>query len=128
VSDEWKVDPVELAATMRAKNYRVMNRPEPGLWAIRLARGGAEVAARIFWRDHQAGNPEKKLFLPELVAEINGQAVELDRVWHTRGRAIDQAEYDFLIADRKWAKEHAPEDPAANPYQPVDLLTVKPPF
>jgi DNA polymerase I len=116
--EAWKVE----------RAARVMHKPEPGMWALRLAKGGVEVAARIFWIDHEPGLPENLLDQPFLDAEINGERVHPDRVWHSKIRAIDRAEYDFLVADRKWAKEHAPHDPAANPYQPVDPMTVKPPF
>lgn len=113
----WRVD----------RQPRQIDRPEPGLWAVRLRRGAVEVAARIFWCGHEPGDPDNELERPFLDAEINGDRVPPDEVWHRRGRVISPAEYRFLIADRTWARDHAPEDPAANPLQAVDLLTVKPP-
>ena len=102
---------------------RVMNKPEPGLWAIRLRKGGVEVAARIFLCDHEPGHPGNKLDQPFMDAEINGERVHPDRIWHTRGRPIDEAEYQYLLKVYEWARQHAPNDPAANPHQPVDWLT-----
>lgn len=107
---------------------RVISQPQPGFWAVRLRSRAVEVAARIWWCDHEPGEPENKLDQPFLDAELNGVRVPPSRVWEMRGRVITEAEYRFLIADRKWAAEYSPNDPAAQPDQPVDWLQAKLPF
>ena len=44
------------------------------------------------------------------------------------GRPIDEAEYAFLLADRKWASEFAPETPEANPRMRVTTDAIPLPF
>ena len=102
---------------------RQIDRPEPGSWAVRQTKGGVEVAARIFWCGHEPGEPTNLLERPFLDAEINGERVPPSRVWERRGRPLSEADYRWMLADRAWAREHAPHDPAANPHQPVDWLT-----
>ncbi len=109
----WRVD----------REPRRIDKPEPGLWAVRLRSRAVEVGARIFWCEHEPGEPGNLLEQPFLDAEINGERVPPSRVWERRGRAITTAEYRWMIADRKWAAAHAPHEPAATPHQPVDWLT-----
>jgi hypothetical protein len=90
---------------------------------VKLRSGAVEVAARIFWCDHEPGEPENKLERPFLDAEINAERVPPSWVWERRGRAITEADYRYLIALGKWAREHAPHEPAANPREAVDWLT-----
>jgi hypothetical protein len=110
--------------------------PEPGYWAISLTKGGVEVAARIYWTScpdcgsviDDSFPPNISERSPTLAAEINGAPVAIEEVWHRRGRDIDEAEYRFLIADRAWARQHAPNRPEANPTTRVDPLTAPLPF
>jgi hypothetical protein len=44
-------------------------------------------------------------------------------IWHT-GIEIGFDEFEFLLADRRWARRYAPEEPEANPTEPVDWRTV----
>jgi hypothetical protein len=64
---------------------------------------------------------------PTLAAEINGEAVPIDAVWLRRGRPIGEREYSYLLRLNRWARQHAPSDPAAQPTRAVDWLTVAPP-
>lgn len=117
----WKVE----------RKPRRIDRPQPGYWAVRLSKGGVEVAACIRWErtEREPAEPDNLMERsPILTARINGEIVPLDAVWLRRGREISEAEYKFLVADRAWARAHAPTLPEAEPTQPVDLLTVKPPF
>ena len=59
----------------------------------------------------------------ERQAILDGANIEL-RIW-TYGRPIDQAEYDYLSADRDWCRRHAPERLEADTprdYFRVDLM------
>ena len=109
---------------------RVIDQPRPCMMAIRLARSAPEVAARIYWA-HTTRDPVSGDYLdrsPHLAAEINGEPADPIQVWTTRGRSIGADEYAFLLADRKWAAEHAPELPEANPRKPVILAELAIPF
>lgn len=113
------------------KETRDITAPQPGFWAMKLAKRGVEVGACIRWEEtkHEPGEPanamERSRFL---AAFINGKPVALHEVWHRRGRAIDVAEYRRLVADRAWARQHAPHLPEAEPSRPVDLETLPLPF
>lgn len=34
---------------------------------------------------------------------------------------ISESEYRFMVAERAWCKQNAPDDPLANPTKPIDL-------
>ena len=110
---------------------RAMQRPETGYWLIRLRRGAPEVPACIRYErtTYEPGLPDNRMDRsPILTARINGDIVPWERVWLTRGRAIDRAEYDYRVAVTEWAIENAPDDPAADATRPIDLLTASLPF
>jgi hypothetical protein len=106
---------------------RLIEKPEPGFYKLRLARGGPWVAAIIFRPCPIEFDPETFQHVDRvyhLQAEIDGKSVELLRVWEY-GRPVDQAEYEYLCGDRDWCRRHAPERlEAATPrdYFRVDLL------
>ena len=110
---------------------RVINRPQPGYWMLRLVAGGPEVPAMIERRPTEPGNPDNVLDrspLSLLHAEIDGAPASVDAVWERRGRAIDRAEYDYQIAIGRHAKTYLPKHPRAEPRSRIDLLTVPLPF
>jgi hypothetical protein len=55
---------------------------------------------------------------------IDGNPEPID-VWDAwpecSGQPIDRDEYQFMIRRVRWAREHAPDHWAANPYRPIDL-------
>lgn len=116
---------------------RGTGKPTPGLYAVKLRKGGVEVAARIAFEPTRDPDSDELLDRsPHWSATINGETdpdpspEPSDRVWRVYefGRRIDEAEYRFLLADRMWAREHAPNLPEASPRQKIDHLTVEPPF
>lgn len=111
--------------------------PIPGLYKLRLVKGGPYVAAKITWGpplDPIDGTvldraPRWNAFLDgELIGEPGPCPHKSGafRIWPAH--SIDQAEYDYMIAISKWAKANAPNDPAANPTKPLDPLTTPIPF
>lgn len=106
---------------------------KPGLYAVRLVKGGSEVALRIVHeppKDPETGEPLDRSFYWS-VFENGLPAYGPDLVQSPRlyiGRALEQWEYDFIIADRAWARENAPHSPEADPYLSVNLRTAKPVF
>lgn len=127
----------ERAAEDARFGRRRVDQPQAGLYAVRMRKGAVEVAARITYeplRDPETGEKLDRSYY--FAAEINGepdpdpQPEPNDRVWRVYefGRRIERAEYDFLLADRAWAAEHAPELPEADPTKPIDLLKTPVPF
>jgi hypothetical protein len=110
---------------------RPIDAPQPGFWMIRLVKGGPEVPARIFRyvTTHEPGNPDNAMERsPSLVAEIAGEPTELDDVWLRSGRAIDEAEYRFQVADHAHAREWRPRDAKSQPRRAIDLMATALPF
>lgn len=71
---------------------RIIDQPRPGLFKMRLVKGGAFVAARIWEKDGA------------LHAHANGFPCPLDRVW-LFGKEIEPAEYKRLMASTLVASE-----------------------
>ena len=113
---------------------RRIDRPEPGLFVMKFVKGGPEIPARI-WRPCCCtvnGGDEQVLHdwretcdrYPHLQGEIAGKPADLWRVWGS-GRRTTEPHWRYLSDVRKWAEAHAPDDPAANPGQPIDLKQVR---
>ena len=110
---------------------RPLSMPAPGYWLIRLVKNGPPVAASIRWVETtvEPGVPENDMAGTRsrfLVAYINGEPVDIDRVWLVRGHPIDAAEYRYRCAVTDWAIQHAPETPEATPTKRVDLARIAP--
>lgn len=128
----------EIAWEVEAKLYgaRFVGRPSPGFYALRLVRGGIEVAARITCGP--SADPDTGELLDRswhFAAEINGEPDRdprpepNERVWmvHERGRRIGEAEYRWLLDDRAWAARFRPSLPESRPNAPIDWLSVPTP-
>lgn len=103
-----------------------IDRPEVGYFRIKQVRGGPWIAARIYRsvaRDPDTGELLDRS--PVMLAELNGKFVDAYDLWpRVAGNNISEAEYKFLRADSKWAQENAPDDPAANLDQAINLSTL----
>lgn len=117
---------------------RDISNPEPGLFRIRLVKGGPWVAARITHgpaRDPVTGESLDRS--PMWVGEIAGKptgpaapcphAAGIFQIWE-RGEPITIAEYRHLCAVKDHADRYAPDMPEANPRRPIDLNLVRPVF
>lgn len=121
-----------------------VDEPVAGFYAMRLRRGGLEVAVRI-WFGLPIVDGEEQDRAPQWCCEIDGTADFVERddatgyrchvarsVWECwpfcAGHPISKTEYEFLLRRKAWAVEHAPEHPAANPRKRVDVRTMKPMF
>ncbi len=100
---------------------RRVDQPEPGLFKLRLVKGGPWVAAEITLDD--AGR---------YGALINGEpcgpahvdpvlAPRVMDVWHS-GVRIDAGEHAYLLSLSAWARANAPDRPEASPAQPINLM------
>lgn len=116
---------------------RAIERPETGYFVTRLVRGGPEVPARI-WRPCACtvnGGDDQQCHdwrdtcdrYPHLQGEIDGTYADLWRVW-TGGRRTTESHWRYMTDVARWAETHAPQDPTANPKQPIDLGAMPPVF
>ena len=112
--------------------------PVAGFYATRLVKGGIEVPVMI-WHGRPVIDGETQDRAPRWCISIDGRPDRFDKdqqcrvpldaydYWPFR-RRIDAREYAFLRRRAAWAKQHAPEHPAAKPYQPIDLGALPPRF
>lgn len=111
----------------RSQAPRRVDLPEPGLFRLRLVRGGPWVAAEI--AQDEVGR---------WTATIDGAVLEpshtdaalaegVFRVWHY-GHAIGASEHAFLVERALWSRIHAPDSPEANPKQPIRIGALPPAF
>jgi hypothetical protein len=112
---------------------RMIDNPEPGFFKVRLLKDGPWVAARIEYgptKDPETGEPLDRS--PMWTATIDGKPLAdspspdplkagVFRIWHS-GRRIEEEDYLLLLRHAEWAKQHSPNDPAANPTQRIDLM------
>lgn len=97
--------------------------PTPGHYAVRLVRGGPDVAARIIeqdglWLVLLNGQPTSKTAMPGC-----WEPPWMERV--AFGKAISEAAYAALLDATEGAQ---PGDPLADPNAPVDLANAPPVF
>lgn len=111
---------------------RIIGKPEPGFFRMRLVKGGPLVPARIFLPcpiDPEFGFPMDRP--RHLIAEIDGviepapRAVE--RIWLS-AELIDKATFEFMNADAEWCRTHAPAEPKASPRKAIDARKAPPVF
>lgn len=110
---------------------RRMDAPQPGFWLMRQVKGGPRVPASIqmvhtTFEPGDVGNRMDRS--PFLAAFIAGEPVALDEVWLRRGEPTTKADHDFRVADLRWAREHSPDEPQAQPRKSIDLMTARLPF
>lgn len=110
---------------------RPIDRPAPGFWLMRQVKRGPLVPAAIMLVQTAAepGEPGNLMERsPFLAAFIAGEPVDIAEIWEHRGTEISADEYEFQLRVVKWAQEHSPDDPLANPKRPVDISKLAPPF
>jgi hypothetical protein len=121
---------------------RMLLRPRPGFYIMRLRRGAPLVPALIYQlcsmvipQPTAVNGPNPDEWCrpldrsPRLAALIDGRPVPVDRVWTARSlRPVSPAEYAFRVGPlRRWARAN-PAMPEARPGQPVDLAALPPLF
>ena len=121
---------------------RLLLRPLPGFYVMRLRRGAPLVPALIYQfcpmvlpQPTAIHGPHPDEWCrpldrcPRYGALIDGKPVPIDRVWTARSlRPVSPEEYAFRIGPlRRWARAH-PAMPEARPERPVDLAALPPLF
>jgi hypothetical protein len=121
---------------------RILIRPQPGFYVMRL-RSGAPLVPAIIYQLCPMVIPQPTNVVgphpdewcrpldrsPRFEARLDGQRVDLDRVWTARSlRPVSRAEFEFRSGPlRRWAREN-PSAPEARPHRPVDLGAIPPLF
>jgi len=121
---------------------RVLIRPEPGFYVMRLRSGAPLVSAVIYQlcpmvipQPLSVAGPHPDDWCrpldrsPRFEARLDGKPVDIDRVWTTRSlRRVSHTEFDFRSGPlQRWAREN-PSAPEARPHRPVDLGAMPPLF
>ncbi len=132
--------PVRRSASQSAS--RILIRPEPGFYVMRLRSGAPLVPAVIYQlcpmvipQPMTATGPHPDDWCrpldrsPRFEARLDGKHAELERVWTARSlRLVSRNEFLFRSGPlRRWAREH-PGAPEARPEKPVDLNAIPPLF
>jgi hypothetical protein len=101
--------------------------PQCGWFKRRMVKGGPFVAAKIYLR--QDVDDAGDLIDEEiLLCEVAGNFKDPQQEWLSLAkRPISESDYEFMMADRRWCADNAPDQPAAQPFKPIDWLTVAPP-
>lgn len=115
---------------------RPIANPQPGYFKVRFVKGGPEVGARIAricsctvgGDGPHDWTPACDRF-PPLTCFVDGveRPERLYSVW-TSGDDIDEATYRYMVDGAAWDRVNDRSAPAANPGNPIDLLTNKPVF
>ena len=126
----------------RHQAARILIRPEPGFYVMRLGSGAPLVAAVIYRlcpmvipEPTNVAGPHPSEWCrpldrsPRYEARIEGKRVAIDRVWTARSlRRVSRAEFEFRLGPlRRWARRY-PGAPAGTPQRPVDLDAIPPLF
>src|SRR5258708_3394824 len=122
----------------RWRQPRVLVRPLPGFYVMRLKRGAPLVPALIYQlcpmvvpQPTAVDGPDPDDWCrpldraPRYAALIDGQPSPIERVWMARAlRPVSPEEYAFRLGPlRRWARAH-PGMPEARPECPVDLAAL----
>jgi hypothetical protein len=121
---------------------RILIRPQPGFYVMRL-RSGAPLVAAIIYQLCPMVIPQPLIVAgphpddwcrpldrsPRFEARVDYKRVDLDRVWTARSlRPVSHAEFLFRNGPlRRWARQN-PSAPEARPHRPVDLAAIPPLF
>lgn len=117
---------------------RVLEHWGPAYYRITMVRGGPSVPCKIWYGcplDPDTQEPLDRS--PRWHCEAGGVLLDDpfrviiligDQPPIVKGERIDEAEYQFLLADAAWCKQHDPEAPEAQPRKRVDLNKLPPIF
>jgi hypothetical protein len=121
---------------------RILIRPQPGFYVMRL-RSGAPLVPAIVYQLCPMVIPQPTIFVgphpddwcrpldrsPRYEAQIDGKRVDIDRVWTARSlRPVSRGEFEFRNGPlRHWARQNL-SAPEAKPHRPVDLAAIPPLF
>jgi hypothetical protein len=107
--------------------------PRRGFYKARLINGALHVGVMI-WHGRPVIEGERQDRAPRWCIAVNGRTTDKDgelldvfeRWPFVCGDPISHREFAFMKRRRLWARKHAPEHPAANPFERIDLGKLKP--
>jgi hypothetical protein len=90
----------------------------PGFFSTRLVAGGPHVPCQLFTQEErdEDGNLIADV---QYFANIDGKPCDALAPPGWPWKKITEEEWRFLTDDAKWARDHAPDSPKANPTRPV---------
>lgn len=102
--------------------------PHCGFFTRRMVRNGPAVPVAI-WIEQEIDEAGELVSDERMVCLVGDREEDPATQWtYCAGNPIPEAEYRYLLAMREWASEHAPHHPAAQPFKPIDPLSVGPVF
>ena len=135
-------NPVTSQRSARTLPTRILIRPQPGFYVMRLRAGAPLVPAIVYQlcpmvvpQPTTVSGPCPDEWCRPLdrsrryEAQLDGKRVDLDRVWSARSlRPVSRAEFEFRSGPlRRWARENL-SAPEAWPEKPVNLNAIPPLF
>lgn len=116
-------------AALAGKAPPITHDPQPGFYRRKLVRGGPWVGVHI-WLEQDIDEAGELIAPPVLRALVGSNSyVDADDVWtYVADNPISQEEYNFMVAEAAWTKARSPDDPSANPREPIDPLRAPLPF
>lgn len=112
---------------------RILTRPTPGFYTVRLVPRGWPVAARISLDDDRYsvtidGKPVPRTWTEEELESDAVRAITTGTLFdhpllrvNCFGQMCDETEYRHKLATRAWAEANAPWHPSLHPEKPIDL-------
>ncbi|MBX3490861.1 5'-3' exonuclease H3TH domain-containing protein [Parvibaculum sp.] len=107
----------------------IHSEPHCGFFQRRMVRGGVWVPVAIWLEQDIDADTGELLSDERLVCAVGGKEADADAEWtHCAGNPITEEEYRYLVARAEWARDFAPNEPAAQPYRKIDPLGIEPVF
>ena len=116
-----------IAAEAIVEQSRATQTPQPGHFMVRCCRRCPEVAARIWWCDHEPGLSDNLLDQPYLEGQIGLILTDPHEIWTRPKREITKRQYDKEIAWLHWAERNRPDSPELHYRRPLDRRTMAAP-
>lgn len=108
-----------------------IDKPEAGYYRTKRNGKGAWVPVRI-WHGPppDPDNPGEVLDRSwRWQATIDGQECDPYEIWTwVAGMPITEAEYITMLEQKAWDRLYDPGSPTLRPFDPIDWLTIRPPF
>jgi hypothetical protein len=105
-----------------------LNDPMPGYYERRLVKGGPMVACRI-WIEEERDELNRLMADQRYRCLVDGRTRDAFDQWSwLASHPISKEEYEFRTRDAAWCREHAPDEPRANPTERIDINRTRPIF
>lgn len=116
---------------MTAPNF--VGQPRRGFYRTRLMRNALNVGVMI-WHGRPVVEGQRQERSPRWCCAVAGRTTDDDGelldvfdVWpFCNGQPISHREFAFMKRRARWARQHAPEHPAANPRRAIDRRKLPP--